>query len=74
MKVRLRLQKDGTVLHEGVYDVSDAQSFGAACAQLWKHVLENKLLNASSVGALYEILDERLLDELYGATITIAKP
>ena len=74
MKVRLRLHKDGKVLQEGVYDVSDAQSFGVACAQVWKQVLESKFLNASSIGALYEMMDERLLDELYGATISLSKP
>ena len=74
MKVKLQLRKDGTVLQEGVYDVSDAETFGAACAQVWKQVIESKLLNASSVGALYDMLDESVLDQLQGATITISKP
>lgn len=74
MKVRLQLHKDGAVLQEGVYDVSDAETFGAACAQVWKQVIESKFLNASSVGALYDMLDENVLDQLQGATITISKP
>jgi hypothetical protein len=74
MKVGLRLHKDGAVLHEGVYEVSDAHTFGAACAPLWKQALGSKLLNANSIGALCDIFDERLLDELYGATITISRP
>ncbi len=74
MKVKLQLRKDGTVLQEGVYDVSDAETFGAACAQVWKQVIESKLLNASSVGALYDMLSESVLDQLQGATIMISKP
>lgn len=32
MKVKLHVSKHGNVSHEGVYDVSDAESFGKACA------------------------------------------
>jgi len=74
MKVKLELQKDGAVLQEGVYEISDADSFGAACAQVWERVIESKFRNASSVGALYDMLDENVLDQLHGATITISKP
>jgi hypothetical protein len=35
-------------------------------------MLERKLSKASSVGALYEALEERLLDDLYGAKISLA--
>lgn len=74
MKVKLQLQKDGAVLQEGVYEVSDADSFGAACATIWKQLIETKVLNASSVGALYDMLDESVLNQLQGTTITISKP
>ena len=73
MKVKLRIQKDGTSLYEGVYDVSDADSFGKACAHLWTQLREQRLAKASSIGALFEALDERLLDELCGAEIMISK-
>ena len=32
MKVKLRIRKHGAALYEAVYDVSDAESFGKACA------------------------------------------
>ena len=72
MKVRLRIQRDSAVLYDGVHDVSDADSFGGACADAWKHMLERKLAKASSVGALFDALDERLLDDLYGAEISLS--
>jgi len=34
---------------------------------------EQRLRKATSIGALYEALDERLLDELLGAEISLAK-
>jgi hypothetical protein len=73
MKLKLRLSKNNTTLHEGVYDISDADTFGAACANLWKQVTENRLLGASNVGALYDVFDEHLVDEMCGATITISR-
>jgi hypothetical protein len=73
MKVRLRIEKDGTSLSEGVYDVFDAESFGRAFAHLWTQMLEIRLAKASSIGALYDALDERLLDELYEADIRLSK-
>jgi hypothetical protein len=73
MKVKLRVQKKGTALYEGTYDVTDADSFGTACADVWNHLLERRLARASSIGALFDELDEGLLDELYGADISLSK-
>ena len=65
MKVKLRIYKDGVVLGEGIYDVSGADSFGIACARIWTQLREQRLAKASSIGALLDALDERMLDELY---------
>jgi hypothetical protein len=73
MKVKLRIRKDGAALYEGIYDVCDADSFGRACADLWVQLRERKLASASSIGALFNELDNRLLDELYGAEISLSK-
>jgi hypothetical protein len=35
--------------------------------------MERKLEQASSIGALYDTLDERLLDELDGSKISLSK-
>jgi hypothetical protein len=73
MKVKLRIQREGAALYEGVYDVSDADSFGRACADVWNQLRERRFAAASSIGALFDQLDERLLDELYGADISLSK-
>lgn len=72
MKVKLQVQKHGNALYEGVYDVSDADSFGRACAHAWMQLQKQKIGRASSIGALFESLDERLLDELQGAQISLS--
>lgn len=73
MKIKLRIQGKGAALYEGIYDVSDADSFGRACADMWNQLLERRFAKASSIGALFDQLDERLLDELYGADISVSK-
>jgi hypothetical protein len=73
MKVRLQINKDGAALYEGTYDVFDADSFGKACADAWNRLQEQRLAGATSIGALFAELDERLLDELYGADIRFSK-
>jgi hypothetical protein len=73
MKTVLRIHKDGAALYEGIYDVSDAESFGNACADAWTRLREQRLAKARSIGALFDALDERLLDELYGAEISLSK-
>jgi hypothetical protein len=73
MKVNLRLHKDGAVLYDGSYDVSDADSFGKACTDVWNRLREQRLAAATSIGALFEELDQRLLDHLCGAEIRLSK-
>jgi hypothetical protein len=73
MKVELRIHKGEAVLYEGIYDVSDADSFGRACADAWKQLHERRLAQASSIGALFDELDQQLLDELDGAEIGLSK-
>jgi hypothetical protein len=73
MKVKLKVQKGTAVLEEGTYDISDAEGFGKACTDLWIRLRDDRLAKATSIGALYDRLNERLLDELYGAEIRISK-
>jgi hypothetical protein len=74
MKVRLQVRKQGVPLYEATSDVCDADSFGRACGEIWTHLREERLARATSIGALFDELDERLLDELYGAEICLSKP
>ncbi len=72
MKTRLRIQRDGSPLFEGTYEVTDADSFGRACADAWEQIRTRRLEKASSVGALIEVLNQTVLDELQGAEITLS--
>lgn len=73
MKMKLRLEKADLVLLEHDYDISDAESFGRACADAWAQLRERRLEQATSIGALFEHLNDQLLDELDGARIVLAK-
>jgi hypothetical protein len=53
--------------------VVDAESFGAACADAWAKLREQKFQRATSIGALYDTLDEHLIDVLQGAEISFAR-
>jgi hypothetical protein len=73
MQVRLRITKDGSLLYEKNHEVSDAGSFGAACADAWVKLRERRLGQATSIGALMEHLDDNVLDQLSGAHISLHK-
>ncbi len=73
MKVRVRIQREGARLHENVYDISDADSFGRALAHAWTQIQEQKLKETTSIGALYEVLGESVVDELENAEIVVSR-
>jgi hypothetical protein len=73
MKVRLKIDKGDVLLYERSYDISDAESFGRACADAWAQLREQRLERASSIGALLEHLNDQLLDELDGARISLTR-
>jgi len=71
MKVKLELMKRGHSLSEGIYEIDDNASFGAACADVWVKVRERCAARATSIGALMEAMQESVLDELNGAEIRL---
>lgn len=73
MKVRLQIHKDKTLLYEGIHEILDAQSFGTACSDAWLKLRERRLGQATSVGALMEILNQNVLEDLTGAEMRIGK-
>ncbi|MGP0092403.1 MAG: hypothetical protein ACLPKB_20955 [Xanthobacteraceae bacterium] len=73
MKVKLRITKDDVLLHAGVYDVADADSFGRACADAWSKLRQAQLDQESSIGALMEHLDGNVLDRLNGAHLSLER-
>jgi hypothetical protein len=73
MKVNLQVRRNAAILYEGSYDVSDAASFGTACTDIWNRMQEERLAKTTSIGALYDRLDDRLLEELVGAEIAVSR-
>jgi hypothetical protein len=73
MKVKLELIKRGHSLSEGIYEIDDNASFGAACADVWVKVREQCAARATSIGALMDAMHESVLDELNGAEIRLKK-
>ena len=73
MKIRLQVAKDGTSLYAGAYEVEDAQSFGEACSDAWQQMQQAQLNRETSIGAVMEHVNDSVLDQLYGSTITIAR-
>ncbi len=73
MKVKLELIKRDHSLSEGIYEIDDNASFGAACADVWVKVREQCAARATSIGALMDAMHESVLDELNGAEIRLKK-
>lgn len=73
MKVKLELIKRGHSLSEGIYEIDDNASFGAACADVWVKVREQCAARATSIGALMDSMHESVLDELNGAEIRLKR-
>jgi hypothetical protein len=69
MRLKLSLRKEGAVLYEGVHEVIDAETFGRAFASVWTQMQDRRLQKTTSIGALMEVLNEDLLEELNGAQI-----
>ncbi len=73
MRVKLRATRGSSLLHEGLYEIADAESFGRACADIWTQIQEKRLMTSTSIGALYEALGESVMTELENAQITVSK-
>ncbi len=73
MKVELLITKNGASIYSGAHDISDAESFGKACADAWSKIRQDRLSHETSIGALFEHMDDNVLDQLSGAHITVWK-
>jgi hypothetical protein len=70
MKVKVRIRKEAT-LYEAVHTINDADSFGRAFADVWVQLHNRRLQQATSIGALMEVLNESVVEELNGAHISL---
>lgn len=73
MRVKFEVIKAGKRLHEGIYEIDDNASFGAACAQSWVAIRERCTASATSIGDLMDTMNESVIEELNGAEIKLTK-
>jgi hypothetical protein len=73
MKLKLSIGKKGVVLYEEVHEVIDAESFGRVFADVWTRMQDRRLQKTTSIGALMEVLNEDLVEELNGAQIGLER-
>jgi len=73
MKVKLQITKDGTSLYAGAHEIKDAQSFGKACSDAWQQLRQAQLNRETSIGAVMEHVNDSVLNQLDGSTITITR-
>ena len=73
MKIKLTISRKGAALYEGVHEVTDAESFGRAFADAWVQLQDRRLQKTTSIGALMEVLNDDMLEELNGAQIGLEK-
>jgi hypothetical protein len=71
MKLKMSVTRNGAPVCEGVYAVSDAESFGAACSDVWEKLTARKIARARNVGALFEALEEGMVADLTGISIQL---
>jgi len=64
MRLNLLVTRNGSAVSSGVYTVSDAESFGAACSDLWEKLTAQKIEAAPNVGALYDALEDSMAADL----------
>jgi hypothetical protein len=73
MRVKLEIAQAGSRLHEGVYEIDDTESFGAAWKDVWVKARERWMAKTTSIGDLMDSMHESVIDELNGAEIKLGK-
>jgi hypothetical protein len=73
MKVKLEIIKAGRRWHDGVYEIDDTASFGAAWQDVWIRARERWIAKTSSVGDLMDSIHDSVIGELNGAEIKLSK-
>jgi hypothetical protein len=68
-----QVEKDNAILFDQVYEIGDAEAFGRACSHAWAQMREQRLARATSIGALFEELDNQVLGDLDGANLRFSR-
>ena len=73
MKIKLTIGRNGAALYEGIHEITDAESFGRAFTDVWAQLQDRRLQKTTSIGALMEVLNDDMVEELNGAQIGLEK-
>jgi hypothetical protein len=73
MKMKLLIEKHGTRLYDGTYDISDAESFGDACMDAFEQLCQRRMGKATSIGEVFEDISSYALNDLEDARISLTK-
>jgi hypothetical protein len=73
MKVKLRITKNGTELYTGLHNIKDSESFGRACTDAWQQIQRTQLNRETSIGAVLEHVNDSVIEQLDGASISVTK-
>lgn len=73
MKFALTLTKQEQMLGRHVCEICDAESFAAACDELWTDLERRSLERATSIGDLMENVNEDVFIQLDGAVLSFSK-
>ena len=57
MLTELRVTKKGAPIYQGKHEIADAQSFARACSAAWSEIEAARIKSATSVGALFDDLE-----------------
>lgn len=69
MKMKLELTKAGKALVAETFEVSDAESFGRACTELWMRLEKRGFDRTTSVGEFMERAGDSVARELDGSSL-----
>jgi len=68
---RMTFSRNGRPLYTGVWDLSDAEHFGRACAAAWEKIKSDQMAKETSIGAVMEHLHDDVIDQLNGIQINL---
>lgn len=68
MLTELRVTRKGAQIYQGKHEIADAQSFARACSAAWNEIDAARIKSATSVGALFDDLEN--INPLDGIVMT----
>ncbi len=73
MRMKVELKKSEGVLVSEVFEISDPESFAAACRELWSRLEQRCLAGTANVGELMDMTGEGVTQALDGAELRFCR-